>query len=174
MHADRLLVLTDVPAVMTHFGTPRAAPLSRLDLDDLARMRFPAGSMGPKIAACRRFVAATGRRAAIGSLSGATAVTVSTTRSARAGACPYVGVGERCRTPARHAGSRTVPKARRGREASANCGCGANRRRSREAGSPRDGDAVVRPGLPDQARTRPATGTERICLHAWSDPRILG
>ncbi|MFH8467037.1 carbamate kinase [Streptomyces sp. NPDC017991] len=74
VHADRLLVLTDVPAVMAHFGTPQAVPLNRLDLDDLARMRFPAGSMGPKIAACHRFVAATGRRAAIGSLSEATAV----------------------------------------------------------------------------------------------------
>lgn len=74
VHADRLLVLTDVPAVMTHFGTPQAAPLSRLDLDDLARMRFPAGSMGPKIAACQRFVVTTGRRASIGSLSEATAV----------------------------------------------------------------------------------------------------
>ncbi|WP_329347858.1 carbamate kinase [Streptomyces sp. NBC_01261] len=74
VHADRLLVLTDVPAVMAHFGTPQAAPLSRLDLDDLARMRFPAGSMGPKIAACQRFVATTGHRAAIGSLSDATAV----------------------------------------------------------------------------------------------------
>ncbi|MFF1407487.1 carbamate kinase [Streptomyces sp. NPDC058294] len=74
VHADRLLVLTDVPAVMANFGTPQAVPLSRLDLDDLARMRFPAGSMGPKIAACHRFVAATGRRAAIGSLSEATAV----------------------------------------------------------------------------------------------------
>lgn len=74
MQADRLLVLTDVPAVMAHFGTPQAVPLPRLDLDDLARMRFPAGSMGPKTAACHRFVAATGRRAAIGSLSEATAV----------------------------------------------------------------------------------------------------
>ena len=31
-------------------------------------MRFPAGSMGPKVEAARAFVAATGRRAVIGSL----------------------------------------------------------------------------------------------------------
>jgi carbamate kinase len=37
-------------------------------------MSFPAGSMGPKVDACRRFVAATGRTAAIGALADATAV----------------------------------------------------------------------------------------------------
>ena len=72
--ADRLLVLTDVPAVMAHFGTPQAAPIARLDLAELADLRFPAGSMGPKIAACRGFVTATGRPAAIGALADARAV----------------------------------------------------------------------------------------------------
>lgn len=94
VHADRLLVLTDVPAVMADFGTPRAAPLSRLDLDDLSRMRFPAGSMGPKIAACHRFVATTGRRAAIGSLSEATAVLDGS-------AGTTITAGPNCRTDAR-------------------------------------------------------------------------
>jgi carbamate kinase len=74
VRADRLLVLTDVPAVMAHFGTPQAAELHHLDLDELDSLRFPAGSMGPKIDACRRFVAATGRTAAIGSLTEAVAV----------------------------------------------------------------------------------------------------
>jgi len=74
VEADRLLVLTDVPAVMAHFGTPQAAELRRLDLDELGALRFPAGSMGPKIEACRRFVATTGNTAAIGSLTDATAV----------------------------------------------------------------------------------------------------
>jgi carbamate kinase len=69
LQADRLLILTDVPAVMANFGTPQAAPLPHLDLDELTRLQFPAGSMGPKIAACRQFVAATGQPAAIGSLS---------------------------------------------------------------------------------------------------------
>jgi carbamate kinase len=66
--ADRLLVLTDVPAVMRDFGTPRAAPLAHLDLEQLLTMTFPAGSMQPKIEACRRFVAATGHPASIGAL----------------------------------------------------------------------------------------------------------
>ncbi|MEU3465586.1 carbamate kinase [Streptomyces sp. NPDC006733] len=72
--ADRLLILTDVPAVMDHFGTPQAAPLRRLTLDDAQAGHFPAGSMGPKIAACRSFVDTTGRPAAIGALDAAAAV----------------------------------------------------------------------------------------------------
>jgi carbamate kinase len=74
LRADRLLVLTDVPAVMRNFGTPRATALAQLDTDEAAAMRFPAGSMGPKIAACARFVATTGRPATIGALADATAL----------------------------------------------------------------------------------------------------
>jgi carbamate kinase len=71
--ADRLVLLTDVDAVMRDFGTPRQAPLPQLNLDDLTRLTFPAGSMGPKIEACRRFVATTGHPAVIGALADATA-----------------------------------------------------------------------------------------------------
>ena len=42
--------------------------LRQMDLGALAQMRFPAGSMGPKVEAARSFVATTGRRAVIGSL----------------------------------------------------------------------------------------------------------
>ncbi len=76
--ADRLLVLTDVAAVMTGFGTPNAAPLSRVSLGELAGMSFPPGSMAPKIEGCRRFVAATGHPAAIGSLTDAEALLAGT------------------------------------------------------------------------------------------------
>ncbi|MEO6884748.1 MAG: carbamate kinase [Jatrophihabitantaceae bacterium] len=69
--AHRLLVLTDVSAVMTDFGTAKQAPLSHLNLDELAGMSFPAGSMAPKIEGCRRFVAATGGTASIGLLTDA-------------------------------------------------------------------------------------------------------
>ena len=72
--ADRLLLLTDVEAVMQHFGTPHQAPLPHLDLDELKHLAFPEGSMAPKIEACRRFAAATDRPAAIGSLLDAVAV----------------------------------------------------------------------------------------------------
>ncbi|KAB8194090.1 carbamate kinase [Nonomuraea phyllanthi] len=72
--ADRLVVLTDVDAVRRDFGTPQERPLSTVDADELRAMRFPAGSMGPKVDACVRFVTATGRPAAIGALRDAPAV----------------------------------------------------------------------------------------------------
>ena len=67
--ADRLILLTDVPAVMRGFGTPHAREMRRLTLDDVAGMSFPAGSMGPKVAACVEFVRTTGHAASIGALS---------------------------------------------------------------------------------------------------------
>jgi carbamate kinase len=74
LKADRLLLLTDVSAVMTDFGLPDAEPLRHLDLEELEQLTFPAGSMGPKIEACRRFVQATGSMAAIGALTDAGAL----------------------------------------------------------------------------------------------------
>lgn len=72
--AQRLLVLTDVSAVMAHYGTPEATPLTALDPDDIAGVGFPTGSMGPKVEACRRFVTATGHPATIGALADAQAL----------------------------------------------------------------------------------------------------
>lgn len=66
--ADRLLVLTDVPAVIRGYGTPDARPVRVIDTAALAAMTFPAGSMGPKVEACLRFVRASGHQAAIGAL----------------------------------------------------------------------------------------------------------
>lgn len=72
--AQRLLVLTDVAAVVRDYGTLAATPIHTVDVDTLAAMRFPAGSMGPKVEACIRFVRATGHAAAIGALGDAAAV----------------------------------------------------------------------------------------------------
>ena len=76
--ADHLLLLTDVPAVLRDFGTDHAAPVSRLSVTELAGMDLPAGSMGPKAEACRRFVEATGRPATIGAVTEAAAVLAGT------------------------------------------------------------------------------------------------
>jgi carbamate kinase len=76
--ADRLVVLTDVDAVRSDFGTPRERPLSIVDTRELRAMRFAAGSMGPKVEACIRFVTATGRPAAIGALRDAATVLAGT------------------------------------------------------------------------------------------------
>lgn len=68
LRADWLVMLTDVDAVYDGFGTPDARPLARATPDELDRRSFAAGSMAPKIEAARRFVRATGQRAAIGRL----------------------------------------------------------------------------------------------------------
>jgi carbamate kinase len=74
LKADRLLVLTDVPAIIDGYGTPDARPIQAIDTAALAAMTFPAGSMGPKVEACLRFVTATGQSAAIGALTDAAGI----------------------------------------------------------------------------------------------------
>ena len=74
LDADALLVLTDVPSVLTDFGTPREAPISRATPGQLRSHGFPAGSMGPKVEAVCRFVELTGGMAAIGRLEDAAAI----------------------------------------------------------------------------------------------------
>ncbi len=61
--ADVLVIATDVPQAVLHYGTPDAKPLGRVGL---ARMQeyaeeghFASGSMGPKVDAVCRFVQAT-------------------------------------------------------------------------------------------------------------------
>lgn len=68
LHADCLMMLTDVPAVYEGFGTPQARELRRVTPAELAAHQFPAGSMGPKVEAACRFVQGGTRRACIGSL----------------------------------------------------------------------------------------------------------
>lgn len=76
--ADALVLLTDVPAVMAGWGTAGQRALGEVLAADLVLDDFPAGSMGPKVAAAAGFVAGTGGRAAIGSLDDAAAVVAGT------------------------------------------------------------------------------------------------
>ena len=64
--ADELA--TDVDGVYLGWGTPEQRRLGDVTPEELAGYEFAAGSMGPKVEAAARFVAKTGRRAAIGSL----------------------------------------------------------------------------------------------------------
>lgn len=66
--ADRLLLLTDVDAVVDGFGRPGARPIGAVTAAALASRRYPPGTMGPKVAAACRFVLATGGTAAVGSV----------------------------------------------------------------------------------------------------------
>ncbi len=65
--ADALLLLTDVPAVMTDFGTPRQAKVGDISPQDALKLDLPAGSMRPKVAAAATF-AGKGGMAGIGRL----------------------------------------------------------------------------------------------------------
>ena len=66
--ADMLVMATDVDAVHTGWGTPEQKPLGTVTAAELRSHEFPAGSMGPKVAAACHFVETTGGRAAIGAL----------------------------------------------------------------------------------------------------------
>ena len=66
--ADLLVLATDVDAVYADWGTPDQRRLGQVTPAQLRGEQFPAGSMGPKVDAAARFVEATGKRAAVGSL----------------------------------------------------------------------------------------------------------
>ncbi len=74
LHADALLLLTDVPAVQTDWGTPQARDIRQATPEQLRSLSFAQGSMGPKIEAACRFADATGGLAGIGALADAGAI----------------------------------------------------------------------------------------------------
>ena len=69
LNADAYLMLTDVKGVFADWGTPQQALIRHGTATTLRRSSFPAGSMGPKVAAACDFVEATQGFAAIGRLS---------------------------------------------------------------------------------------------------------
>jgi carbamate kinase len=66
--ADLLVIATDVDGVYVDWGRPQQRRLGWVTPDALKALPFPAGSMGPKVAAAIQFVERTGKRAAIGAL----------------------------------------------------------------------------------------------------------
>jgi carbamate kinase len=70
--ADLFMILTDVEKVYLHYGTKRQVGLGKIPLEKalqyLKNNQFPAGSMGPKVEACVRFIKYGGDRAFITSL----------------------------------------------------------------------------------------------------------
>jgi carbamate kinase len=72
LHAECLVIATDVPAAAVRFGTPDQRWLGRVTPDELRELaaagEFDTGSMGPKVTACVDFVQASGKRAVITSL----------------------------------------------------------------------------------------------------------
>ena len=68
VEADLLVIATDVQGVSLDWGKPEQRMLGWVTPEELKTYPFPAGSMGPKVAAAIQFVERTGKRAAIGSL----------------------------------------------------------------------------------------------------------
>lgn len=58
--ADVLVIVTDVPAVTLHYGTPAQRPVEEMTVEEasahLTAGQFPPGSMGPKVTAAAEFV----------------------------------------------------------------------------------------------------------------------
>jgi carbamate kinase len=68
LHADALLIVTDVDAVYADWGTDDQRAIRRATPAALGSSEFAEGSMGPKVKAACLFVEATGGIAAIGSI----------------------------------------------------------------------------------------------------------
>lgn len=72
IHAENLVILTDVEGVYLNFGTPDQRLLSKVRRDELEgyarKACFATGSMGPKVEATIRFLRNGGKRAVIANL----------------------------------------------------------------------------------------------------------
>ena len=68
LHADVLLIATDVAGVFVNWGQADQRLLASTTPGELQGFSFASGSMGPKVEAALAFVRATGRRAVIGPL----------------------------------------------------------------------------------------------------------
>jgi carbamate kinase len=68
LHADALLIVTDVDAVYSGWGTQEQHAIRRATPSALEASEFAEGSMGPKVRAACKFVEQTGGFAAIGSI----------------------------------------------------------------------------------------------------------
>jgi carbamate kinase len=65
--ADRLVILTDVAALLSNFGTPSEEPIAALSIEEAQKLlpELPAGSMGPKVEAAVAFAQTSGGEALI-------------------------------------------------------------------------------------------------------------
>jgi len=68
LDADLFIMATDAEAVFIDYGTPQARAVHQASPEAISQFSFPAGSMGPKVAAACQFAATSGRTAAIGAL----------------------------------------------------------------------------------------------------------
>ncbi|TFY89318.1 carbamate kinase [Pseudomonas kairouanensis] len=69
LEADLLVIATDVNAAFIDFGKPTQKAIGQAHPDEIEKLGFAAGSMGPKVQAACEFARKTGKTAVIGSLS---------------------------------------------------------------------------------------------------------
>ena len=69
LDADLLVIATDVNAAFIDFGKPTQKAIGQAHPDEIEKLGFAAGSMGPKVQAACEFARQTGKTAVIGSLS---------------------------------------------------------------------------------------------------------
>jgi carbamate kinase len=74
LDADMLIMATDVDAVYVNWGKPDAKAVFQAHPSAVSSNQFPAGSMGPKVAAACQFAEKTGKVAAIGALADIAAI----------------------------------------------------------------------------------------------------
>ncbi|KVU33731.1 carbamate kinase [Burkholderia ubonensis] len=74
LHADLLVIATDVDGAYVDWGKPAQALIEAAHPDALERLGFAAGSMGPKVQAAIEFARETGQDAVIGSLADIVAI----------------------------------------------------------------------------------------------------
>jgi carbamate kinase len=74
LEADFFLMATDADAVFVDWGKPTAKAFRRASPAAMRDYEFPAGSMGPKVAAACHFAETTGKKSAIGALSDLAAI----------------------------------------------------------------------------------------------------
>ncbi|AJX13641.1 carbamate kinase [Burkholderia ubonensis] len=74
LHADLLVIATDVDGAYIDWGKPAQALIEAAHPDALERLGFAAGSMGPKVQAAIEFARETGQDAVIGSLADIVAI----------------------------------------------------------------------------------------------------
>ncbi|MCC6077407.1 carbamate kinase [Pseudomonas sp. GCM10022188] len=68
LNSDLLVIATDVDAAYVDWGKPTQKAIAQAHPDELERLGFAAGSMGPKVQAACEFARNTGKVAVIGSL----------------------------------------------------------------------------------------------------------
>lgn len=69
LESDLLVIATDVSAAFIDFGKPTQKAIAQAHPDEMEKLGFAAGSMGPKVQAACEFARHTGKTAVIGSLS---------------------------------------------------------------------------------------------------------